>query len=276
MARGSTPRESGETGIPNRLPTVRRTRRLPREQFAIFCSRYLRANLTMSNLSPYKNLMAHKSLSKFSTRRALQQIGLLIDASDSPRRAQGITKALAWCDDLEKRKLKPADRAELEYFRANAWDKRRPRYAKRSSAAWKWEQPALQQEILALRRARNGNGFLKLERIRQCQIITNLANQLSAAGRLIEAIELWEEALALDPKFWMARGNRGIGLSKYATYLYSRTHAAVLFLRSHEELSRAIDDAKSNSHLGFTEALNQYEIRKQWIFVRGRATVERC
>ena len=219
----------------------------------------------MPTIPKYKSLIARKSIVGLSTRHALQVIGLLIDASDSARRAGGITKALTWCDDIEKRKLKPVDQAELEYFRANAWDKRRPRYNKRSSTAWKWEQPALQQEILALRRARNGGGFDKLHRIRQCQILTNLANQLSTTGQIVEAIELWSEALALEPKFWMARGNRGSGLLRYARYLYSPTHAAVLFLRSHEDLSQAISDAASHSHFGFAEARQYFEREKQWL-----------
>ncbi len=73
----------------------------------------------------------------------------------------------------------------------------------------------------------------------QCQIFTNLANSFSNVGRFIEAIELWDRALRLNPKFGMARGNRGYGLSSYARGFYDHGHAHVMLVAAHDALRSA-------------------------------------
>jgi hypothetical protein len=209
--------------------------------------------------STYRSLMASQGIDELSNELALEKIGYLIDACQPSRRLAGIVKALEWCDALEARGLAPVEQTELDYFRANAWDTRRPRHR---SAAWRWEQPALQEEILCLRRARIGEGFDKLPPIRRCQFLTNLGNQLSAAGRMVEALELWSEALAIEPNFWMARGNRGSGFLRYGRSLYSEYHAGALFVEGHKDLVRAIDDAATHGHFGFPEAREHFEREK--------------
>src|SRR5271154_7014586 len=100
----------------------------------------------------YKDLVALAGIGGLSTADALDHIARLVDACQKPRHGPGIEKALQWCDELQTRDLDPIQLTTLEYFRANAWDYRRPRY-RQGSAAWKWEQAALQEEILSLRRA---------------------------------------------------------------------------------------------------------------------------
>ena len=99
----------------------------------------------------------------------------------------------------------------------------------------------------------------------RCQILTNLGNQLSAAGRGIEAVELWSAALAIKSRFWMARGNRGSGLARYARAIYSDFHAGALFLSAHTDLTGAIEDAQSHPHFGFPEARQAFERERAWI-----------
>src|SRR5271166_4729628 len=132
--------------------------------------------------------MALAKIGNLSTEDALDNIAQLIDACLMPRHAPGITKALEWCNQLEARGLSPVQLTTLEYFRSNAWDHRWPRF-RQGSVAWKWEQQAPQEGILCLRRARYGEGFKDAPVHLQCQILTNLGNQLSAAGRVIEAPE---------------------------------------------------------------------------------------
>ena len=108
----------------------------------------------------YKDLMALSGVGRLSVEDALDHIGQLIDACRMPRHAPGITKALEWCSELEARGLEPVQLTALEYFRSNAWDHRRPRY-RQGGDAWKWEQPALQEEnskpaACALRRRLQG------------------------------------------------------------------------------------------------------------------------
>jgi hypothetical protein len=76
--------------------------------------------------------------------------------------------------------------------------------------------------------------------LRRCQIETNLANQLSTVGRFVDAVAVWHRALALDPNFGMALGNRGYGLVSYARSLYDTGHRDVFLLAAHKNLEAAI------------------------------------
>lgn len=212
----------------------------------------------------YKSLLALAGIGSLSTEDALANIAQLVDACQKPRHAPGIAKALEWCDELQARGLDPVQLTALEYFRSNAWDYRRPRY-RHGRAAWQWEQPALQEEILSLRRARYGEGFEHAPVELQCQILTNLGNALSAAGRVIEALEPRRNATAIEPRFWMARGTLGIGLSSYARAIHSEYHAGALFFVADRELTRTIADAHAYPDLGYPEAWEGFEREKAWI-----------
>ena len=141
-------------------------------------------------------------------------------------------------------------RALLDYFQANAWANRQAASRQDRAETWAWEQPELQKQVLYLRRALNNPAFESLETIRRCQILTNLANQLDTAGRFVEARAHWTRALEIDPEFWMARGNRGVGLMQYAKALYDRGHGAVFLVFAHRDLVKAVDSAPRYPHLG--------------------------
>jgi hypothetical protein len=49
--------------------------------------------------------------------------------------------------------------------------------------SWAWEYPEREQQILALSRAAAHPGFVELDVVRRCQILTNRANQLDVMGR---------------------------------------------------------------------------------------------
>ncbi len=178
----------------------------------------------------YKKLINLQGVEALSLEAALQAIGSLIDLADTLEREEGAVRALEWSDSLERRSLPIAEAAVLEYFRANAWGARQSIRHRDRAAAWGWEQPELQKQIFHLRRAANHPGFEKLDGLRQCQVLTNLGNQLNIVGRFVEALEPWARALAIHPNFAMALGNRGNGLGHYAKALYDGGHRA-LFLR---------------------------------------------
>jgi hypothetical protein len=212
----------------------------------------------------YQDLLALAGIGTLSTDDALEHVAQLVDACQKPRHAPGIEKALQWCDELEARGLDPVQLTTLEYFRSNAWDYRRPRYRK-GSAGREWEQPALEKEILILRRARFGEGFDNSPVHLRCQILTNLGNQLSAAGRVIEALEPRRHALAIEPRFWMARGTLSLSLTSYARLVHSDYHAAALLSFAHSELLRTIEDARAYPGHGHAEAARRFEQEKVWI-----------
>ncbi len=192
---------------------------------------------------------------------ALDGVGLLIDHVSDHSDGELADRALEWCGRLEGRELSPARRALLYYFQANAWANRQATSRQDRAAEWAWEQPELQKQVFYLRRALNNPAFESLETIRRCQILTNLANQLDTAGRFVEARAYWTQALEIDPEFWMASGNRGVGLMQYAKALYDRGHGAIFRLIAHRDLVKAADSARRHPHLG-EAALASYFLQK--------------
>jgi tetratricopeptide (TPR) repeat protein len=204
---------------------------------------------------------------------ALNRIGLLIDASWDEKSSIGTDHALALLDEFDARPLSPDLAALAHYFRANAWATREQMRA--NPNPWSWEQPECQEQILELRRAVRHEGFLQLPSLRQCQILTNLANQLDKIGRFIEAVEIYDRALRLNPRFGMARGNRGIAFSHYARALYDGGHTAFMLVPAHEMLMSALagDAFYESPHYkeaqaAFLEEARQIELRMDVSAVR--------
>ncbi|WP_441231919.1 LA2681 family HEPN domain-containing protein [Tardiphaga sp. 215_C5_N2_1] len=197
---------------------------------------------TDSRLALLEQLLALTDLASFPDAKALEVVAHVIDASADFERGDGIDKALGWCDELEKRRLSPADLALLYYFRANAWHARQQAKHTDSNVAWKWNQPEVLQQISALRLAVRGKGFDDLDAVRRSQIFTNLANQLNSLGRFVDAVPLWTSALSVNPKFGMALGNRGMGLSEYGGSLYDHGHQAAFLFFAHRDLSAALSE----------------------------------
>lgn len=181
---------------------------------------------------------------------ALQRIAELLDLSLDVGKPGGTTRALEWCAGLDTRELSTSQTALLDYFRSNAYANRALEKHSDDAKRWAWEQPELHQQLFFLRRAAAGTGFLELNGSRQCQILTNLGNQMNTVGRFVDALEYWQKALAVNPRFGMALGNRGIGLTSYARVLYDRGHQNVLLAFAHKDLSAALaEDAEYETPL---------------------------
>jgi hypothetical protein len=204
--------------------------------------------------SMFDRLMASQAAAGLSPAKELEQLGLLIDLSGELASEEGTTRALEWADDLERGSLSASDAALLKYFRANAWANRRQARRGDRSAVWAWEQPELQQEVLLLRGAVQHEGFRELPNLRRCQVFTNLANQINTVGRFVEAQEYWGRALAIEPHFGMALGNRGYGLAEYARALYDPGHQRVFLCQAHKSLSAALSDKADYGGPGYDGA----------------------
>lgn len=199
-------------------------------------------------------LMASQGPAELPTEKAFEQIGLLIDLSGDLAREEGTARALEWADELEKGSLSPPDAALLKYFRGNAWANTQKARQGDRAAVWAWEQPEQQQQLLQLRGAVQHDGFRELPDLRQCQIFTNLANQINAVGRFVELQEYWNRALAIKPRFGMALGNRGYGLAEYARALYDQGHKRVFLWQAHKSLSAALSDEAEYEGQGYSGA----------------------
>ncbi|MBS3651004.1 hypothetical protein KEU06_20545 [Pseudaminobacter sp. 19-2017] len=152
------------------------------------------------------NKQCERSITKLSDAEALAHIGQLIDDAFDASFERGAKRALHLLDELSKRDLADTDGALIEYFRANVWAARS--HIANVRLSWSWEAPERQAELLALSRASNHPGFASLDKVRQCQILTNHANLLHMVGRTIDAVAVWDAALRIIPGFAMARGNR--------------------------------------------------------------------
>lgn len=195
-------------------------------------------------MTTYADLLALEDPSGFSDDQALEALATLIDEAADRNDPIGTGKALAWCELLDTRDLNDERRATFDYFWANAWANRQHDRNQDRVAAWEWDHPELGAQLFRLRCAYQSPGFHELDVVRRCQIQTNLGNQLNTAGRFVEAQDYWAEALALIPRFWMARGNRGQSLIRYAQALYDIGHHQVFLVFGHDDLSEAIKAAR--------------------------------
>ena len=188
----------------------------------------------------FEELLALPNLGSLSNDDAFNAAGLLVDLAFDHRSEAGIDRALALVDELRSRALKPESAALLWYFTGNAWSARRHFQSVQPEGVWTWDRPAAYQEILAFRRALTHEGFSRLNRIRRCQILTNLGSLMSNVGRFVEALDYYDRALGEDPNFGMALGNRGHCLLAYARGLYDDGHQVVFAIESARVLERAL------------------------------------
>lgn len=234
----------------------------------------------------YTDLISLQSIDDLSTEELLANIGKLIDASDDLDQVEGTDKAYDWCDKAIDRPLSVAQKAKLEYFRANLWSARAhikerawkkknppaqgnnaqpaPNPTMEDGNPWAWEQPERQQEILCLRRCVNSPGFKEMELFRRCQIYTNLANQLNVVGRPVDAIEYWDRALSQQETFGMALGNKGHGLTNYARALYDNGHQTSYLSCAHHLFDSALSD-NAFYETDYPEAKQFFNHQMQWI-----------
>lgn len=204
-----------------------------------------------------------RNINDLSDSDALYHIGALIDAAHDAGSSAGTDHAFALLDELTKRSPGGGNAALLHYFRANAWENRR--HQRKDHDPWAWEQPEVQAQILELRRAVRHEGFSQLHPVRQCQILTNLANQFNSMGRFIEAIALWDCVLKTDDRFAMAHGNRGIGLHSYANALYDPGHTGLMQVAAYDSLSAATATAAVYDSVGHEAARTHFEELKEAI-----------
>lgn len=188
-----------------------------------------------------RRLMAIVDIRSLGAAKALANMADLVELSDHFNEPEGTNRALEWAEALEHSALTPGQRALLNFYRANAWDDRRKIEHQGKAYQLDWNQPELRSQLLSLRRAVDETGISELEPTQQAMIHTNLANQLSAAGRIVDAGEEWERAIAANSRFAMALGNRGCGWFDYARAYYDRYHQPIFLYRAHQSLSAALD-----------------------------------
>lgn len=173
-----------------------------------------------------------------SATEAMEIAGLLIDlggeagAPEALDRAEGILNGLTKVQTLE-----PRLQSRAHYYLANIWGWRRRLIG--NEASWVWRSTEIDNELLELHRALAHPGFGQLHVVERAQVLTNLGNSLNHIGRFVEAIEAWDRALVFAPTLAMANGNRGLGLSYYASSLYDPGHNLALTIAARQASTRA-------------------------------------
>lgn len=104
----------------------------------------------------------------------------------------------------------------------------------------------------------HGNNLILLLRA-----YTNYANELDSCGRVIEAIRIYRKALALAPKFSMARGNYGRALQFYANKVNDSGHYKELHHFAYQSMAKALKNPDGSLYkdaiIYFDKKLKEYE-----------------
>ncbi|MGQ0280352.1 LA2681 family HEPN domain-containing protein [Sphingopyxis sp. Q841] len=171
----------------------------------------------------------------------LEQLAAMVDEAADTGDAARTDAALVLSEAIGVRTdLGDDNRALLHYFRANAYSNKL--HEAGQTGGWQWDIPHLESILLELRSAVRHEGFEAIGRFRQCQILTNLGNNLSSVGRPVEALAHWDRAIALIPHFAMAQANRAHGLIAYSQSLYDRGHSGLLMLAAYDGFVAACDE----------------------------------
>lgn len=174
------------------------------------------------------SLLMNTDVLGLSEHDAMALAATIVDVSGDEKSLQGLEYAESLLDRLIASGVSDYHACRAHYFRANIWSARYQLSGE--SEGWVWKSEAFDQELLELRKAMGHDGFRELPALVQAQIYTNLGNALNHIGRFVEAIEYWDRAICVVPKFAMAYGNRGLGLGHYAGAHYDRGHEDVLMM----------------------------------------------
>jgi LA2681-like HEPN len=160
------------------------------------------------------------------------EINNATDAGDTARLEELDARAKAYCEeDISDYG------SSIWYFRSNIQAALQDQLSPRS---WEWRQTHRERQILYLRRAAAHRSFVKLAPVTQASIFTNLANSFSSFGRGVEAIELYDAALEVVPRFAMALGNRGSAMLTLVRNIPDPGHATLIAAYAHANLKAAL------------------------------------
>ncbi len=194
----------------------------------------------------------------------MELIGEIIDRGSDESSVEALDQAWTMLDVFELTTKLDSHLCRTHYYRSNIWSARR--HMSLEWQDWKWKSEAIDGEILEGRRAVAHPGFDALDALAKAQIYTNLANVLNHVGRFIEAVEMWDRAIASVPNFAMAMGNRGLGLAHYAGALYDGGHHGVLMVSACQSLAIACSNETVHDSYGNSYALEQFNARLQVIW----------
>lgn len=184
-------------------------------------------------------VMNRSTLTDLPLEDAIAYIGHACDEAWDAKRADVLRHLTTLSESFPRKKLGAEQVGLLDYFVGNLWNGIKLLESSGPAGGWEWENPSAEKEIASFRRAITASGISLLPPHRVCQARTNLGNCYSTIGRFVEAVDAWNDALTVNPRFGMARGNLGNGLWSYARMLYDDGHRNVLARRAWQFLDPA-------------------------------------
>lgn len=170
-----------------------------------------------------------------------EELAHAIDASCESQDEPALRRFLAQIATIDRVHMPVSEKAALAFYEANIFAALRAGVEAPGPA--EWSEPLLEDEIRALRLARGelaDRSTSELGNDLKLRILTNLANALNRCGRVVEAVELWDEVLAEHPRFGMAMGNKALALYWHARYMEDALEQALLLRMSHRTLKEAL------------------------------------
>lgn len=191
------------------------------------------------------------------TSHQLSELGLIVDRACNISDEQELLTIIAINSEYVETLDNSVEKATLYYFLANAWNGlKNIRHKENESSVWNYEQDEINHEIIYLRKARKEKSFFDLPVEYQCSILTNLANIFSHTGRTVYALRLYTQALNIEPKFYMARGNRGVCFLSYAKLDYDKSHQLIFAKLAYSDLIEASQTLNQYIEHGYDIAYN--------------------
>jgi hypothetical protein len=199
----------------------------------------------------------------------LEYVAQLVNLSGDLKNEIGLIKAIALCEDENKILNDKRYLSFRYYFCGNAfYELRKIRHQE-----WVWEIPEAEKEIFYLRKALDLSKEFKSDNRLNCEICTNLANALNFLGRFVEAMELYGQALNIDPQFSMAQANRGMARCHYGKSLYDQGQCNVFQKKAYDDLINSIDgDLEKGAKVFFQEYIDRIKKRYPIEFLNSTAS----
>lgn len=157
------------------------------------------------------------------------------------------------------RQLKPSESATIAYNLANAENAIWELAVRKDDFASAWQNE--RHHLYAARETYERVGADESARPElRAQALTNAGNSYDNVGRELDALVRYERAIALDPGFGMAHGNRGVTLLRVAPFMGE--HAGGVLRQAAAALDVALENRDGLLRYGGTSAVEHFEARR--------------
>jgi tetratricopeptide (TPR) repeat protein len=181
------------------------------------------------------------NINSHSPDEVLNIFALIFENSLSDNDIKSLESGIESSSNVDLTRFNDEQKSTFHYFLANGWSYILQLRYPNSYAAPLNGSKEFENEIYNLRCAWQ----LTKEKkdVRACEILTNMGCAFDHIGRFSEAQDYFNQALAINPNFGMAIGNKGFGLYRYAREVFDGVHQFIFMQYAREYLLEACDKA---------------------------------